>query len=49
MHKLKIINNAIYSWEQRYNGIIFWFDVKIYSKEWCLEQILFFKKLKQKL
>ena len=22
MHKLKIINNAIYNWEQRYNGII---------------------------
>jgi hypothetical protein len=49
MNKLRNINNAIDSWEQRYNGVIFWYDVKTYSKKWCLEQILFFKSLKTKL
>ena len=49
MHKLNIINNSIYFWEQRYNGVVFCWDVKTYSKEWCLEQILFFKNLKQTL
>ena len=43
----RIIDNAIDSWEQRYNGVVFWFDVKTYSKEWCAEQVLYFKNLKQ--
>ncbi len=47
MHKI-IIDNAIINWEQRYNGVIFWFDKETYSKEWCLEQIIFFKNLKKK-
>ena len=47
MHKLIIIDNAINNWKQRYNGVIFWFDVKTYSKEWCLEQIEFFENLKK--
>jgi hypothetical protein len=47
-NKLIIINNAISSWEQRYNGVVYWWDVKTYSKEWCLEQILYFKDLKTK-
>lgn len=46
MHNI-IIDNAINNWEQRYNGVVFWFDVKKYSKEWCLEQILYFKNLKK--
>jgi len=46
MNKLIIIDNAINNWEQRYNGVVFWFDEISYSKEWCLEQIVFFKNLK---
>jgi len=49
MYRVIIINNAINQWKQRYNGVVFWYDVKTYSKQWCLEQILFFKSLKQKL
>jgi len=48
MHnKIIIIDNAINNWKQRYNSVVFWYDVKTYSKEWCLKQILFFKDLKK--
>ena len=49
MRGLIIINNCISNWKQRYNGHVFWYDQKTYSKEWCLEQILFFKNLKKKI
>jgi hypothetical protein len=45
-NRLRYIDNAIWYWEQKLKGTIFWWDKNIYSNEWILSQIIFFKEMK---
>ena len=45
--KTNCINSAVWYWEEKQKGTIFWWEVKQYSQEFIKEQIIFFKnKLK---
>lgn len=45
-NRLRYLCNAIWYWEQKLKGTIFWWDKKKYSDEWILSQITFFKEMK---
>jgi hypothetical protein len=39
---------AVFNWERRLNGVYYWWESKRYTKQFCIEQIEYFKKMKTK-
>jgi hypothetical protein len=42
--KINYINNAIWYWEEKLKGTIFWWEEKQYSQKFIEKQIIFFNK-----
>lgn len=49
-HRERAIDSAIRSWTDAYNGVYGWHNdfAKEHSKEYCKEQIKYFKEMKKK-
>jgi hypothetical protein len=47
-YKTNCINNAVWYWQEKLKGTIFWWEVKQYSQEFIKEQIIFFKNKQTK-
>ena len=41
--KTNCLNSAVWYWEEKLKGTMFWWEVKQYSQEFIKEQIIFFK------
>lgn len=45
-NRLHYINGAIWYWEEKLKGTVFWWDNKTYTNEFIKSQIVFFKEMK---
>lgn len=45
-NRLRYIDGAIWYWEERLKGVVFWWNKKEYTKDFILDQITFFKEMK---
>lgn len=48
-NRLRYINTAIYYWESKQKGVLFWWDKNKYTNEFINSQIIFFNKMKHNL